>query len=505
MAGQSMKSRTNRALGIDIGERRISVAVVERSAGGFRTIAAASGDLPAGGSKRPSECAKALSHVLRGLGRCAGRRGRRAAVALSVNPTVMRLLDLPKDMPANLGEFVGQELRQYVALSGKDILSDYCGVGGTGGTQNRVLAVAVDAAQVHETVKACGISGAVVEFAEPAVLAYARALLGYEGQARYKQDMMVAVLGYHSLVVCLFSRGVLDFVRARDVPPGAGSADSLCKWLSDELRAVMQYCDTQRPRGNADRQVRLVVHEAPYPPQELQRRLAVAAETDSVRVVGPCDCLADRTVAGETASSPAPAAAAFGVAVRLLEAEADLRIDLLPAEVTQARRSRRRVLIAANVAALVFLGMLLMIQYLARATGAKHQELDQTRLFQQLYTMPALIAQEKYLDREISRVEQELRRLQVVRDRYAVDWPDVLETAQQGAPAEVSITHLMCSDGRSLSVKGLAPSSEAAQQFVRSLEGGGAFAAVSLARLERQQDRGGPLEYRIDCVLKQAR
>jgi hypothetical protein len=133
-----------------------------------------------------------------------------------------------------------------------------------------------------------------------------------------------------------------------------------------------------------------------------------------------------------------------------------------------------------------------------------HQELDQTRLFQQLYTMPALIAQEKFLDHEISRIEQQLQQLQVVRGRCAVDWSCVLDTAQRLAPAEVSVAHLTCSDGRSLSVKGLA-SSEAAQQFVQRLEGEGPFAAVSLARLERQQDRGGPLEYRIVCVLKQTR
>ncbi len=493
-----MKSRTKTALGIDLGERRISVAVVERNERGFRTIAAATAELPADASRRPSECAKALARMLRRL----GRRGCRAAVAVSAYPMVVQLLDLPKHMPANLRDFVGQELRQYVALSGRDMLSDYCGVG-VSSPQKRLLAVAADGACVRETVTACGRAGAVVEFTEPVVLAYARALLRCERQDAYGRDLMMAVLGRHSLVVCLFTRGALDFVRARDIPCDAGSADSLCKWLVEQLRAVIQYCDTQRPRSTRDRQVRLVVHEASYAPQEIQRRLAVEAGMDSVSVVGPCDCLPGQAVVGENTSSQTPSAAAFGVATRLLEAETDLCVNLMPAEVTQARRSRRRVLIAANVAALVFLGMLLMIQYLARATGTMHQKLDQTRLFQQLYAMPALVAQEKFLDREISRIEEELQRLAVVRSRYAVDWPCVLDTAQRAAPADVSVTHLMCSDGRSLSVKGLAPSSEATQQFVRRLEGEGAFVAVSLARLERQQDPGGSLEYQIDCVLKQ--
>jgi Tfp pilus assembly protein PilN len=500
MADQSMKSRKKTALGIDIGVRRISVAVVERSERGCRTIAGATSELPTDASGRPSERAKVLARMLRRL----GRRGRRAAVAVSAYPMVMQLLDVPKPMPANLREFVVQEVRQYVALSGKDMLSDYCGIG-VAGPQKRLLVVAAEGTHVRETVKACGMAGVAVEFAEPAVLAYARALLRCEGQAGYKADVMIAVLGRHNLVVCLFFRGVLDFVRVREIPHGASSAESLCTWLAEQLQAVMQYCDAQRPRRNGDRQVRLVVHEAPYAPQEIQRGLAVEAGVDSVRVVGPCDRLPDQAVAGQNGSSQTPSAAAFGVAARLLEAEADVGVNLLPAEVMQARRSRRRVLIAANVAAFVFLGMLLTIQYLARATGTMHQELDQTRLFQQLYTMPALIAQEKFLDHEISRIEQQLQQLQVVRGRCAVDWSCVLDTAQRSAPAEVSVTHLACSDGHSLSVKGLASSSEAAQQFVQRLEGEGPFAAVSLARLERQQDRGGPLEYRIFCVLKRTR
>jgi Tfp pilus assembly protein PilN len=268
----------------------------------------------------------------------------------------------------------------------------------------------------------------------------------------------------------------------------------------------MQYRDRQPLRGDHDRQVKLIVHEGAHPLQEIQHHLAAETGMDSVAVVGPCDCLADRAGAGPNASSHTPSAAALGAALRLLQAQGeDPRVNLVPAEVAQARRFLRRVLIAANVAALIFLAVLLVVQYLSRATDVMHQKLDQTRVSRQLHTMPALIAQEEFLDREISRIGQELGRLQVVRARHAVDWPRVLERARRAAPAEVSITHLGCSDGRSLSVRGFAPSSESARQFVRSLEDGGPFEAVSLARLERQPDSGDPLEYQIDCLLKATR
>jgi hypothetical protein len=51
-------------------------------------------------------------------------------------------------------------------------------------------------------------------------------------------------------------------------------------------------------------------------------------------------------------------------------------------------------------------------------------------------------------------------------------------------------------------LKGLAPSCEAAQQFVRNLDARGLFAAVTLTRMERRQEAGNLIEYQIECSLQ---
>jgi len=499
-----MKGRAKTALGIDIGERRISVAVVERSERGFRTIAAAMGNLPAGEAGRQRDYGRALAQALRQVGRRARLRGLRAAVAVSADPMVMQLLDAPKHVPANAGEFIRQELRQYVTLSGKDMLSDYCGVGTAEGVQKRLFAVAADAAQIREMVKACGTSGASVEIVEPSVLACARAWWGRERPARRQGDRMMAVLGSRSLTVCLFCKGTLDFVRIRDVPRDATSADSLCTWLAEELRAVMQYGDMRIVRENPERHVTLIVHESAHPPEEIERLLAAEAGMDSVRVAGPCDCFGDEAAAGESAPSQTPSVAAFGAALRLLDAERDnLGVNLLPAEVRQTRLFSRRLLLAANTAALVFLGLLLAIQVLTRAADAVNQRLEQTRISRQLYATPALIAQEKFLDQEMARVQRCVQSLQVDHAGREVDWAAVLNAVGQATPGQACITHLTCGDNRNLSLRGLALTGDAAREFVRNLDGQDLFESVSLARIERrQQDRRNLLEYQIDCVLR---
>ena len=175
-ADQPMRLRTKTALGIDIGERRISVALVESNEQGVRVLAAASADLPAGDAgPQESTHGKVLSRLLAQLGRRSQIRRARAAVALSADSMVTQLLDLPKHVPTNIGEFVRSELQQYVALSGKNVVSDFCGVGS--GVQKRLLAVAADVDEIQEMVEACSAAGIAVDAVEPSMLAYARAFL----------------------------------------------------------------------------------------------------------------------------------------------------------------------------------------------------------------------------------------------------------------------------------------------------------------------------------------
>ena len=61
---------------------------------------------------------------------------------------------------------------------------------------------------------------------------------------------------------------------------------------------------------------------------------------------------------------------------------------------------------------------------------------------------------------------------------------------------------LHCSDGRTLSLKGLASSCPAVQTFVQNLDGQGLLESVSRVRVQRQQDKDSRLEYQIDCLLK---
>ena len=194
---------------------------------------------------------------------------------------------------------------------------------------------------------------------------------------------------------------------------------------------------------------------------------------------------------------------AVGAALALLgNTGDDVRINLLPKAVAEARSLARHTLLMANVSVLLFLGIFATAQLLTRTTNAMDRRIEEARLSGELHTTPALIAEEKFLDQEIARLRRRVEPLRrVMKGRQETDWPAVLGAVRQATPEGVTVTQLHCNNGRNVSLQGLAPSCPATEVFVRNLEKQRLFASVSLMRVERRQNQDDRLEYRIDCLL----
>ncbi|MCL5279275.1 MAG: hypothetical protein M1376_05140 [Planctomycetes bacterium] len=565
-----MRGNTKTALGIDLGKRRLSVALVEKNEQGFRVLAAASADWP---TPAPEPAyGRVLSRLLAQLGWRSHVRGARVALALAPDSLIIQLLDLPRRMPANLGDFVRSECQQYVALSGKTVVSDFCGLG----LQKRLLVVAADGDEIQKVTEACSTAANGIDTVEPSALAYARAfcarekgLLARGGPASVahppciERDVLVAVLGPHTLTTTVFRRGTLDLVRIREVPVDANTPPLLCRWLAEELKAVWSYYQTQGSPSAHDHQVCLAVHESAYRADDIAPLLAAEAGTKAFIVADVHEPLLASGMAQEQtplegvgpgpqglhfasgSPSPTPKAAlgssvslvAVGAALKLLGTEGDdLRINLLPQAVAEARSLTRHMLLTTIVGVALFLAVFATAQLLARTTGALNRRIEETRLSQELYTASALIAEEKFVDQEIARLRRQVEPLrQTLKGRQATDWPDILRAVREATPPGVSVTQLQCSDARSAaarrgpsaSLHGLAPSCPAAEAFVRNLEAQKPFSAVSLTLVQKRQRDPGPqphtsaagsptkreesrlgtryegdgVEYRIDCLL----
>jgi Tfp pilus assembly protein PilN len=495
-----MKARARTALGIDLGARHVSLALVRKGPDGVRTLAAAGEDWS--GQEQEQSPGPVLTRLLARLGRRTRIRGLKAALAWSADPLVVRLLELPAQVPANVGQLVAHELEQYVALSGKGMISDFSGVGV--GTHKRLLVAAADAHDIQAAIQACGPSGIVVEAVEPAMLASARALSARRPRTGGAGAGMIALLGVRTLALSLFRRGTLEFVRMRALPAEANEPRRLGAWLAEELRAVVRYYETQVAPAGPDWQVDVVLHDARLRTDEITRSLADATGIGPFTVLNAWEPVTGGGAAPENAARPAASIVAVGAALSLLDAERERpRINLLPKAVTKARSLSRHLLLTANVCVVVFLGVFAAAGLLRRTTGAMDRRIEQSRLDSELYATPALIAEEKFLDQEIARLRQRLIPLhQAMKGRYPADWPGILHAVRQATPPEVALVQLLGGEGATLALRGHASSCPMVETFVRNLEGQSPFASASLGLVQTSPDASGPLEFRIDCVLR---
>lgn len=496
-----MRGRTPTALGIDIDVNRVSLALVAREAGGFRVVRSVSrpisSDAP---SSHRIEDITALSRTLGKLKKQCKLRRMKAAMGVSISPLVLQILDLPRPMPPNIREFVESELGQYVALSGKAIVSDFCAVGAGRDPQRRLLSVAGDKQTICDLVKACGSARLTVETVEPSILAYARARCRQTETGARADKVLVVEVNARQLFACLLRKGVLDFVRTKSSPTEVESSEAASAWLVEEIETMMHHYDSESSEGDAGWEVDIIARDGARVTQEITEFLK--AKTGVLpHIVRESD---GSNHAGAAQKGPGGATVALGLAMKLLDEQGDAwRINLLPHDVSQARLFARHVLMVANAAALIFLGMVLSLLFVSHTADRGRQNLDCARVAEKLYTTPALVAETRSIDRQTQWAQRQLKEIEnAFAEQSQVDWPRVLNAVADSTPAGVCITRLSSQDAAHLSIRGLALSSGTVQGFVQALGKAGLFESVSLGSLERLQGGDSLLQYEMDCLMR---
>jgi len=195
------------ALGIDISDGRINLALLKQNAKGVELLKAASGPVPDGAIKDGNiEDPVILSKAIKGLKTRNRIRARQAAVSLFAKPVVMQILDTPKGAPTSIGQFVRNELKSYVTLSGREIAFDFCGIMSGQGPGKRLFAVATDGQKVAELAKASDLAGLNVRVIEPPLLSYTRAIYAKRIAGKFDCDVLIAILDDSVLTMCVFRK-----------------------------------------------------------------------------------------------------------------------------------------------------------------------------------------------------------------------------------------------------------------------------------------------------------
>lgn len=491
------------ALGIDISESRINMALLKRVKSGAKVLKAGSAPVPEGAIKngcieQPEVLAKAIKE-LKSHNRI---RAKKAAVSLSTGSTVVRIMDAPKGPPNSIGRFVQNELKSYIAFSGKAITYDFCGINLGHRSSNRLLAVADDSKELAVLKRTCGRIHLNVEAVEPPILGYIRALYAEKIEGKFDSDVLIAVLHSNILTFCVFRKQILDFVRVEAVSGEKAETGELCRWLADEINAIIQFYDVEVTDGLGKWEVTIVTDDIQLPED------VVTSMDDEISCVG-LDFRTGQNACRDTnidfdSCKGEPSALAVGLAMGLLNVrQTGLKVNLVPPESAEVKATKRQLVLTAII--IVVAIPLLMIT--AGMGINRFADKIKTSIIGKKQT--GLSDDICSTSKELNSLNQEIELLskrpaeinKILNSRPAIGWAKILNDIRTKMPKPVRITSLYSTGDTGIVLEGSALSYELARDFEKMLNDLDYINLASLTEASREENAAALVTYKINCSL----
>ena len=497
-----MKLLARTALGVDISQGMINLALLRQSAKGIELVKSASGPVPDGAIEDGCIAdSAALARAIRELRKRNRMRARRAAVSLSVSPVITNILEIPQGSPRNVGQRIRDELKSYVALSGREIAFDFCGIKSGQGSEGRLLAVAADDEDISELIRTCFRAGLNVEAVEPAMLAYVRALYAEKIEGRFDCSVLIGLLHDNNLTLCVFRKQTLDLVRVEDISAEKAEPDKLCRRLAGEINTIIKFYDVEVPDSDAKWEV-TVFGDRVQLPDDAEDFLRAETSSSDLDVISGTDAFQDMVV-GQKSRQERPSALAVSLAMGLLNmCETGLKLNLVPPESAEVRSVKKQLILTTVVVVLVIpLLAFLAGKGFSLLTDEVQKRIEHKKQTEVSRDASDLLKEQEFLERQIELLSERHGLKAILGSRKSVDWASILDDVKRSTPEAVRITALYNKGETEIGLEGLALSYEAARSFVERLNESEHIDLASLSEATREDAAGGLVTYSIDCTV----
>jgi Tfp pilus assembly protein PilN len=490
--------------GIDITQERISIALLKQGKDGPKLVKSVVAAVPAGAIKDGNIVdAALLARAIREMKVRNRIWTNRAAVSLFTKPVITQMIEMPKQMPPNLTQFIRGEMKHCAAMPSGDIVLDYCSVGSNKrSSDKKILAFAAETKKVSDIVGVLGRTGFSVELVEPAILSYLRAIGDKKISGRSGFNVLVAVLRDNILTLSVLRNGVVDFIRTKEVRQQSTGSD-LCVWLAGELAEIQKFYSVEMIENTGKWEISVFADTVQLP-EDAEAILKLKVQAGSLRVRTSKDAYLDTIIGGPAwVKKEQPSPVAVGLAMNLLVAQRDdARLNLIPPHIVQLKETKRDALIAVNVIVALLLLMVLavdvpayLVEKINSTTGAKASRIS-------VQDTDRILEKNRQLDARLQTLSSRISNInQISAAHNDVNWVRLFENIRKATPASVRINNLSSQDGLRIQIQGLALSNDAVNSFVSLLEKSPEIASVTLLETNKQEGQKGFINYQISCRL----
>lgn len=493
------------SLGIDISEDQISVALLKKTGDGIELRAAAQcavpkGSIVDGNIVDPESLARAIKTLLK-----SNRiRTRKAVVSLVAKPSLVRIIDLPEDMPENVGHFVQSEIKHSAILAGKDSHFDYCGLGLPGSDiTDRTFVAATDKEKISALLKTMSLAKIDATEIELPVVASMRTIYANKISGSYDVNLLKAYVHGSVIAISVFRRSTLDFIRCVDIGNEDCDTDQYAYHCINEINTVMQYYDIEVENASGCGWEIVTVLENPEIDGSdfqfvLQKELGGKAEVCTPSNIYQYSCLAQND------SIEKASITAVGLALKAFHVpDTNLNINLIPPEVKEMRATRKFILINANILAAVLLVMLMIAGLVSVQLGRTQKAMEERKLNGQEDNIEYLLERQRSLNEKISHLSEKKDGMNLISGSGNVStWAGLLDDIRKRTPSTLYITRLYCYDGLYMVVEGESLSFKSIHIFGELLSESELIESAVVSETNKSHDVEGVVIYSINCVLK---
>lgn len=496
-------ARSKTSLGIDISENRISFALLKQSQGQVNLLKAAEDPTPEGAIKngRIADLA-VLSKAIKKLLAKHGIRKCSATLSLAVRPSLLRIVDLPDEMPSNINLFVQAEIKHNAIFAGKETIHDYCGIPHTIDGRERLFICAAEKEGVLSLLKAADLAEIGTNTIDPAMTASLRAIYDKRIRKKYDTNVLIAMVEKTGVTICVFRKESLDFIRNIDFNRDTKEVQDRIECCRTEIDAVMQFYDIEVEDAEDEWEVLVLLRDMNMEADPIRRQLQ-SRFGEKAQIC--CDSTIYSDTILETNENISSASlTAVGLALAQFNvAEPNLNTDLVPPEVRDVKEVKKLLMVTAIVAMVVLFAIFTISGVVGRRFGETEKIVEKHKQNDIVIDYRTLIAEQTRLDKEIDEINKikESMDLLIADDEGLRFWPAILDDIRKGVPPNLYITNIQDESGREIVIEGKALSVVAVHKFVEMLGMSQYFQQTSIVEVGRSRSQQELIEYIIKCTV----
>ncbi len=501
-----MSLGNNTALGIDISDGCINLALLEKNKNGVKLLKAATGAVPQGAIENGNiENPAILTKAIKKLKAKYNIYNCPTAISLVANPAPMQILDIPKEVSGNIRQFVSDEVKHYAILPIQNTAIDYCGLKPSGNTdQRRALVVATDSHKITAIASVFRKAGLNLDAIEPPSLAYIRACYAKKIAQKINTNLLFVTVYNGVITLCVFANQSLEYIRTKQLEQDNSQPEKCINLLTEEINAIIQFYEFNLHNKCGKWEVTLLTNISNeilnVEIESLKNRLKLAEL--EIRTIK--DAYLDTPVAN-TEYRNKPSAIAVGLAMKLLGVHGSgLNINLFPADVSRAKLREKQLLINANVAAAIFFLMILSIGFFNKQVSKVDAETRQKTPEIGVDGTRILLNEQTLLQKRIVEISDKLNCVNnTLNTGSFLNWGQILNEIKLVIPKMVRIESLSSKNNSELLIEGEAISYETVNYFVSMLNSCENIQSASLITTSKSSNFDRLLSYSISCSLIQ--